>query len=262
MGITRSKFYRSFGKHVHSLLLDSRVNYLKAGLRADLKKKNSPRLAELKKLNTIEDFVEYTTEDNSFLLLRSKGDKMNRWVDGTPENSHFVYCLNLMFPDSKFIFLIRNPIQVAHSLMNFASVGGRAENYKEEDAYNQWYDLTESCYFSLKAFGTDKVFLVQHQDLLSRKEVVVKNCLSFVQETFDANCLKPFGAVINSSTYDRTKIDFSVDNGVKNKKSYVRKACVFYKQVLGDPFYSRKGSLAYYRILRDRYLKHAKNYYG
>jgi hypothetical protein len=79
-------------------------------------------------------------------------------VDGTPENSHFVYCLNLMFPKAKFFFLIRNPIEVANSLMNFSTAGGRTGNYEEEDAYNQWYDLTESCYFSLKAFGTDKVF--------------------------------------------------------------------------------------------------------
>ncbi len=262
MGITRTKFYRSFGKHVHSLLLENRVNYLKASLGAHLKKKNSPRLAELKKLNTIEDFVEFTSEDASFLLIRSKSDMMNRWVDGTPENSHFVYCLNMMFPKAKFIFLIRNPIEVANSLMNFATVGGSAENYEEENAYNQWYDLTESCYYALKAFGTDKVFLVKHQDLVDQKETVVRNCLSFINEDYDANCLKPFQVVINSSKYDRSKIDFSIENGIKNGKKYVKRACLFYTQILADPFYFRKGSLYFYRVLRERYLKHAKHFYG
>jgi len=261
MGITRTKFYRSFGKHVHSMMLENRVNYLKAGLRAALKKKNSPQLADLKKLKTMEDFVEYTTEDASFLLIRNRRDMKNRWVDGTPENSHFVYCLNMMFPRAKFIFLIRNPIEVANSLMNFANAGGQAGNYEEENAYNQWYGLTESCYFSLRAFGTDKVFLVQHEDLINQKETVIKNCLSFVHEEFDANCLKPFDVVINSSKYDRTRIDFSVDNGVKSKKKYIRKACLFYKQILGDPFYDRKGGLYYYRFLRNRYLEQAKKFY-
>jgi hypothetical protein len=166
-----------------------------------------------------------------------------------------------MFPAAKFIFLIRNPIAVANSLMTFSTVDGRTGNYEEESAYNQWYCLTESCYFSLKAFGTDKVLLVQHEDLISQKEMVIRKCLSFLHEQYDANCLKPFQAVINSSQYDRTKIDFSIDNGLKSEKKYVQRACLFYNQILGDPFYDRKGSLYYYRFLRDRYLEHAKNFY-
>ncbi len=262
MGITRTKFYESFGNHVHSLLLENRVNYLRANLKAELKKRNSPHLVDLRKLNKMEDFAEYTTEDDLFLSIRNKWDMKNRWVDGTPENSHFVYCLNMMFPNAKFIFLIRNPIEVANSLMNLATAGEGAGNYEEENAYDQWYSLTESCYFSLKAFGTDKIFLVQHKDLVSQKEMVVKNCLSFLHEEYDANCLKPFQLVINSSQYDRSKIDFSVDNGMKSEKKYVKRACLFYSQILGDPFYDRKGSLYYYRILRERYLRQAKIFYG
>ena len=261
MGITRTKFYESFGKHVHSLLLENRANYLRAILKAELKKKSSLDLVDLEKLNKIEDFAEYATEDKPFARIRSKQDMKRRWVDGTPENSHFVYCLNLMFPKAKFIFLIRNPIMVANSLMNFATVGEGAENYEEENAYNQWYDLTESCYYSLKAFGTDKVLLVHHEDLVSQKEMVIKNCLSFLHEEFDANCLKPFQVVINSSQYDRTKVDFSIKNGLKSGKKYVRKACLFYNQVLNDSFSDQKGNLYYYRMLRDRYLREAKFFY-
>lgn len=262
MRITRANFYRSFGEHINSLLLDNRVNYLKASLKAYLQKENSPRLVDLKNVNTMEEFAEYTKEDDSFLFLRSRDDVKDRWVDGTPENSHFVYCLNMMFPKAKFIFLIRNPIEVANSLMNFATAGGQAGNYEEESAYNQWFDLTESCYYALKAFGTDKVFLVKHQDLVNQKEKVIKECLVFLGEEYDANCLKPFQVVINSSKYDRTKIDFSIENGIKSAKKYVSRACLFYTQVLADPFYRPKGGLYFYRLLRERYLKHAKHFYG
>jgi hypothetical protein len=48
--------------------------------------------------------------------------------------------------------------------------------------------------------------------------MVIKNCLSFLHEEFDANCLKPFQVVINSSQYDRTKVDFSIKNGLKSGK--------------------------------------------
>jgi len=261
MEISRTKFYKSFGRYVNSLVLENRTNYLRASLRTALKKKNSLHLVDVRKLNKIEDFAEFTTEDQSFAAVRSKTDTKNRWVDGTPENSHFVYCLNMMFPDAKFIFLIRNPIAVANSLMNFSTVEGRTENYEEESAYNQWYTLTESSYFSLKAFGTDKVLLVHHEDLVSQKEQVINKCLSFLGEEYDANCLKPFQVVINSSQYDRTKIDFSIDNGLKSKKKYVQRACLFYNQILTDPLLNRKGSLYYYRFLRNRYLEHAKNFY-
>ena len=261
MGISRTTFYKSFGKHVHSLILENRANYLRANLKADLKKKNALHLVDFTKLNKIEDFARYTTEYDPFPPIRSKHDPKNRWVDGTPENSHFVYCLNLMFPNAKFIFLIRNPIKVANSLINFATVGGRAENYEEENAYNQWYSLTESCYYALKAYGMNKVLMIHHEDLITQKEMVIKKCLSFLHEKYDENCLKPFQVMINSSQYDRSKIDFSIDSGLKSEKKYIQKACLFYTQILNDPDNDQKGSLQYYRILRDRYLQQAKNFY-
>ncbi|HEY1871001.1 MAG TPA: sulfotransferase, partial [Chitinophagaceae bacterium] len=228
MGITRINFYKSFGKHIHSLILENRANYLRINLKADLKRRNSLQLVDLEKLTKMEDFAQYAAEYDPFPPIRSETDTKNRWVDGTPENSHFAYCLNLMFPKAKFIFLIRNPVKVANSLMNFASVGGRAENYEEENAYNQWYSLTESCYYTLKAYGTRKVLLLQHEDLISRKEMVIKKCLSFLDEEYDANCLEPFEVFINSSRYDRSKVDFSIDSGLKSEKKYIQNACLFY----------------------------------
>jgi len=261
MGMTRLRFYRSFGKHVDSLILENRTNYLRVSLKSELKKKGLLHLVDFHKLNTIEDFAKYTTEHDLFSPVRSKLDPKSRWVDGTPENSHFVYCLDLMFPEAKFIFLMRNPIKVAHSLMNFATVGGRKESYNEMDAYDQWYSLTESGYYSLKAFGKNKVLLIQHEDLISQREMVISKCLLFLREEFDENCLKPLRVVINSSQYDRTKVDFSVKNGLKSKKKYVQRACLLYNQVLNDSSYNERGSLHYYRILRRRYLEQAKYFY-
>ncbi len=261
MGVNRTNFYKSFGKLIHSFLLENRINYLRTSVKAAFKKNDLLHQVNLEKLNTLNDFTQFTTENDLFLAIRNKGDTKNRWVDGTPENSHFVYCLNLMFPKSKFIFLIRNPIKVANSLMNFATVSGQAENYEEENAYTQWYRLTESCYYALKAYGSEKVLLIQQEDLISQKEIVIKKCLSFIHEKYDANCLKPLQVVINSSDYDRSKIDFSIDNGLKSEKKYIQNACLFYTQILNDSHHNQKGSLHYYRILRDRYSEHAKGFY-
>ena len=262
MEISRTNFYKSFGKLIHSFLLENRINYLRASFKAALKEKNSPDPVDLKKLNKPDDFIQFAQENDLFLAIRNKDDTKNRWVDGTPENSHFVYCLNMMFPRAKFIFLIRNPIKVANSLMNFATANGKAGNYEEENAYKQWYSLTESCYHALRAYGSNKVLLIQQEDLISQKEVAIKKCLSFLQEEFDANCLKPLQLVINSSHYDKSKVDFSIDHGLKSKKKYVQNACLLYNQILNDSPHNQRGSLHYYRILRNKYLEHAKFFYG
>lgn len=260
MDMTKRHFYRSFGAMAHSFILQNRVQYLRASLKVHLQKNNLP-VAGLNKLTKMEDFVEFTQDNDLFSLIRNKQDKKERWVDGTPENSHFVYCLNMMFPNAKFIFMIRNPIRVAHSLMNFATVSGRASNYEEENAYNQWYALTESGYHALKAFGTDKVLLIQQEDLAAQKEATICQCLSFLEEEYDVNCLKPLQANVNSSTFDRSQIDFSIDKGMKSKRPYVQKACLFYHEIVTQSFNQAKGSLQYYRLLRNRYLEQAKYFY-
>jgi sulfotransferase family protein len=258
MGMSRTNFYKSFGRLINSFMLENRINYLKTGLKRHLRK-NNLSFTILEKLTRVEDFAQLTDDDSLYAVVRSKDDAKSRWVDGTPENSHFVYCLNLMFPKAKFIFLIRNPIKVAHSLMNFATAGG--SDYEEENAYNQWYGLTESCYHALKAYGSGKVLLIRQEDLISQKETVIEKCLSFIHEGYDINCLKPLEATINSSQFDRSKIDFSIENGLKSEKAYVQKACQFYNHILNDSPYGQKGSLHYYRILRNRYLDHAKRFY-
>jgi hypothetical protein len=72
MGITRTKFYRSFGKYVHSMIMENRVNYLRANLKTELKKKNLLHMVDLKRLTTVEDFAEYTMERDLFPPVRSR----------------------------------------------------------------------------------------------------------------------------------------------------------------------------------------------
>lgn len=47
----------------------------------------------------------------------------HRWVDGTPENAHLVLPLLRLFPDARFIHILRNPRRVATSLMHFSTMG-------------------------------------------------------------------------------------------------------------------------------------------
>jgi hypothetical protein len=69
-------------------------------------------------------------------LKVSEVDPKRRWIDGTPENAHYVLSLWRMYPEAKFIHILRNPRQVASSLMHFSAAG--ATDYPEEEAYRIW----------------------------------------------------------------------------------------------------------------------------
>jgi hypothetical protein len=75
-------------------------------------------------------------DDGSELKLwRSLQDPKNRWVDGAPENSFYIYDLLKLFPQAQFIHILRDVGLVVKSLMNFANLGVR--NFTEQAALRE-----------------------------------------------------------------------------------------------------------------------------
>lgn len=130
-------------------------------------------------------------------LAHSPEEPKMRWVDGTPQNSHFVLALRLMFPNAKFIFILRDPREVARSLAHFESIGGGA--YTEQEAYARWFRLVRSCALAERAFGSSVVLRVRHEDIRNNPEDVIRRCLDFVGEPFCEGCLNPLRERINAS---------------------------------------------------------------
>lgn len=140
---------------------------------------------------------------SGFRRVRSETDQKARWVDATPENSHYVYGLSKMFPQAKFIHLVRDPEDVVRSLLKFSNAGGR--DYSEVDAYKTWYRLAEAAFSGEQALGSNRVLRILYSELIDKPEQTLEKCLGFLGEEYDSNCIEPLQKKINSSKVDSYK---------------------------------------------------------
>src|SRR5437867_4946990 len=69
-----------------------------------------------------------------FKISRSSKEPKSRWVDGTPEYSFYICGLRKLFPEARFIHLVRDVDSVVHSLLNFYPGGVRLVA-NEQSAY-------------------------------------------------------------------------------------------------------------------------------
>lgn len=179
-------------------------------------------------------------------LQRSWFYPKRRWIDGTPENSHFVLPLLRLFPEARFIHILRNPKLVATSLMHFSAMG--ADDYAEEDAYRTWIHLVRSCALAEKAFGPERILRVLYDDLATDPESVVRRCLQFAGEKFHRNCLRPLRDRVNSSRYGDAG-DCSVEANLQSPKPWVREAFALYASLLKGETPGATGRVSALRLL-------------
>lgn len=132
-----------------------------------------------------------------FARRRSVVDPKRRWVDATPENSHYIYPLSKMFPGAKFIHLLRNPHDVASSLMKFSRTGAR--DYEHDEAYRTWTRLTRAAIAGERALGATRVLRLGYEDFTVAPEAAFRRALAFLGEEYSADCLEPLESKINSS---------------------------------------------------------------
>ncbi len=191
---------------------------------------------------------QHAADASEFVKFSTSPDK-KRWLDATPENAHFVYSLLRMFPNAKFIHVLRNPKLVASSLMNFSGVG--ANDYEEENAYNTWTRLVTACQLAEKAFGTDVVKRIYYDDIVANPEQVVRECLEFVGEAYQADCLGPFSLKVNSSKH-KQPMDISIEGNINDSRLYVRKAFLLYQQLLQDKEIAPRGDLEALRLCKSQ----------
>jgi hypothetical protein len=101
-----------------------------------------------------------------------------RWVDGTPENTKHVLLLRQLFPEAKFVFLVRNPKDTVASLVHFDRAGGAARSISA--AARAWSSLTHRGLLAYRAFGPDVVKIVLYADLLDEPAATLKGIFEFL----------------------------------------------------------------------------------
>jgi len=199
--ISMDEFYCAFGKQVHRFIVETNEILI-------ARTEAAPR--------------------GEFRRRRSADDPKRRWLDATPENSHYVYALNRLFPDARFIHLLRNPDDVARSLMHFSRVGG-GDDQDAAQAYNNWIRLVTASARAEKALGTKKVLRLLYDDLVTRPTETMRRCLAFLGEEYSADCVRPLAVKINSSKVDEAPDDEA--SGRARQSAIAHKAETLYREL-------------------------------
>lgn len=187
-GWSRDEFYRYQGNYLSDMILASAKQWVfrKSG-------NQMPRPVDLRQPK------ESRTHSDRFRHMRSREEPKARWVDGTPEYSHYVGLLLRMFPAAKFVHVYRDPVGVAMSLTQFSRTGAFQGDFSRKKAFTAWHNLTAAAWKAEQAWGSDVVMRVSLKELLANPETGLTRCMAHVGEEYSPFSLLPLEERINSS---------------------------------------------------------------
>ena len=188
MGVQREDYFAAFGQAINDLILGHRAK-LEALSRAA--KPTAPEQPAEPRENA--------SSADLFKISRADSDPKRRWVDGTPEYSFYIHPLRLLFPQARFIQVVRDVSSVIRSMLRFQRTGGPRLVESEEHAYQYWTRTVSACLAAERAYGSEILYRFRHADLIAEPELSLRRLLDFLGEPFEANCLRPLEKRINSS---------------------------------------------------------------
>ncbi|HEY4126607.1 MAG TPA: sulfotransferase [Gammaproteobacteria bacterium] len=188
-----------------------------------------------------------------FHRRRSSADPKRRWADATPENSHHIYALSKLFPQARFIHLLRNPDDVARSLMKFSRTSAKARDYHHDEAYRTWMRLTRAAWLGERALGRARALRVRYEDFTGQPELAFRRVMAFLGEDYSADCLKPLDSRINSSKVE----EHAVQGG--DSTSAAREAQQLYLKLLAAPENLEQGDPEAYQEMEQAYEERCRN---
>lgn len=133
-------------------------------------------------------------------IQRSGSDPKQRWIDGTPLNTFYLWALSEMFPDARFVHNLRRPDEVATSLEAFDRVG--AEPQALDEGLGTWISHTENAWYGERAFGRERAFRLDFKRIADEPEALFREACAFLGEEYSPDCLIPLRKKLNSSQVD------------------------------------------------------------
>ncbi|HEX7292072.1 MAG TPA: glycosyltransferase [Conexibacter sp.] len=141
------------------------------------------------------------------------GDKLERWVDGAPELTENVAMLARLFPDARFVHVVRESDAVVRSLadppLGSAGATGGTQipahlrtRLSEGEAADRWLAGARA---GLEAERTLKgrVLRVTYDELVDEPEALVRRVLEFVREDWDERCMRPLRGLATTVVSER-----------------------------------------------------------
>lgn len=109
--------------------------------------------------------------------LRRRNNPQGRWFEKTPQNAYGTLLLSKAYPEAKFIHLIRNPLNVAVSLMKGAVMPAT----DLRGAINYWLE-SAMILSHYKELAPQRLLEVRYEELIADPDTQLTRILNFVGE--------------------------------------------------------------------------------
>ena len=169
-------------------------------------------------------------EKHNLFLRRDASDPKQRWVDGTPLNTFYVWALARMFPQARFLHHLRQPHAVVASLGKFDRVG--AVPVAVDEALTTWMQHTRAAWAAERALGSDRVLAVDFSRLEDDPAALLDDILGYLGEASCGDCMAPLKDRLNSS---RTHEEADAMLEQLDGHPLYRDARQLYDEVIGAP---------------------------
>lgn len=139
-----------------------------------------------------ERFIEaFGAAAGGLLAARNGQSAEHRWVDATPENALHVGALLWLFPEAKFIHVLRDADSNVALLRDREVSKPFRRTYSETAAWEHWFTIVGACVEAERAYGSDTILRVRHGRLVRSPRQVLETCLHFLGEDWHEACLRP-----------------------------------------------------------------------
>lgn len=162
--------------------------------------------------NTTEDLqLRFRGFINGLMANFCRAEGKSRWAEKTPQNSYYLAPLGEIFPDARFIHLLRDGRDVACSLltMDWIDVSGHKPHYLETmaAAAEFWRDAVRNVRNQASQPGlVGRVLEVRYEALVTEPAATMRHLLAFLGEEWD-------DAVLSHHTKDRSSEAGMTDAG-------------------------------------------------
>jgi protein-tyrosine sulfotransferase len=100
-----------------------------------------------------------------------------------PHSTIYMQKLHEIFPNAKFVYMIRDGRASVYSHMKYLNIKVNAKNYY--DHLIRWNEFTKKSFEQCKQIGEHKCKIIKYEDLILNKKRTVKSVVKFLNIKFE-----------------------------------------------------------------------------
>ncbi len=116
------------------------------------------------------------------LYMQARDSGALRWFDKTPQNIYGILLMSAVYPDAKFVHIVRHPLNVVSSLRAGKVMGP----HTLQAGINTWLEAV-SIAAEFQSAWPDRIHTLTYEDLTTSPELVLHTLLDFLGEAAPAN---------------------------------------------------------------------------